>query len=298
MEAPNMKWNSLFAAIGLILAINPLPALSEILRCDQCLYFNAEERALEAGFGNYTVLNFQDKVMWRFAVVVDPEARRIFGHPLPLMAVDIGVDPADAAAFNEIASVWANNGGSLKLDFEMRPGDPLYPTGTLTGFGARDVTWSAQVRESIGRTIARLDYPGEAGRVVSTLSSVVLSAVKAVAGDAQLRVIVVFPDGSSAIFVISPNHTTQAEYELGSARDSEGNIVPDQSHVAGGPNNLRLLGTLRFDDPNNLANWLERASQLGIPFSDGRAQPNNRPVIVECTWVGGKVFCKARYASV
>lgn len=291
----NLKTFSLplACAIGLLAAT---PANAESLRCDGCTYFQAQNKALAAGFGDHLVMDFQGAQLYRFYVDVDPEAIQIFGRPPRLSANDIGVSAADAETFRTLSDVMANNGGSLKLDVELRPGDPLYPTGTFTGFGSRDITWNTAIRESVGRTVAALDYRGEAGRLVSAIQSVALSAIEAVAGETQLRVIVEFPDGSSAVFVIDKDHSTQAVFELGSARDSEGNVVPDQSHVEGAENHRNLLGASTFNNFQNFLNFMQRARQLGIPFTDGRGSSNEeRPIVVECTWSDGKLECRARY---
>lgn len=280
--------------VAVALGIGSTSAIAEVLRCDGCTFGSAESRAVASGMGDRLVLDFTDGDIWQFSVVVDPDAHRIFGQPPPLMAVDVGLSSDDVQEFQDIAQLWRSNGGSLKLNYELRPGDPLYPPG-FTGFSARDITWSVQARESVGRSVATRDFPGAAGRLAGILQGVMIEAARVVVGDAQLRIIVIFPDGSSGVFVIDQNHTTQAKFEFGSARDSEGNIVPDQSHVEGQPNHLALVGQHRFTQDQNLADWLQRARQLGIPVSDRRERPSDRPMVVECTVRDGRVDCVARY---
>jgi hypothetical protein len=283
--------------ITALLALLAPSAHAVTLRCDGCNFQQAENRALAAGLGDHVVLDFQYGTLWQFAISVDRDAIQIPGRPVPLTADPFEPSSQDAAQFREIAGLWKQNGGSLKLDFVIQPGDPLYPSASLTGFRAHDVTFSTSIRESIGRTVASLEFRGEAGRLVSGLQSLILHAAESVAGSARLRVIVRFPDGSSGVFVIDKDHTVQAEYELGSARDSEGNIVPDQSHVEDGPNHLALIGDSRFENPDNARDFINRARAFGIPVTDTRGQNVGRPILVNCVMENGKMKCIARFAS-
>lgn len=269
------------------------------LRCDGCTYNDVYDRALAAGFGDHMVMNFRDAQLHRFAVRADQDAQQTPGRPPILVAFDLGVHPEDVAAFQALSDVVNSNGGSLKLNFALKPDNPIYP-GDLTGFSSREITWSTSNREFVGRAVATADFPGAAGRLVAALTSAITAAAASVVGETRLRVVVFFRDGSSAVFVIDKDHSTQAEYELGSARDAEGNIVLDQSHIEGGQNHSDLIGEHSFRDAQNFGNWFDRARQLGIPvttsFSSGTRI--NRPVIVECTISGGKLMCRGRYATI
>lgn len=289
-----MSWNVSKKALAALLLSLVVPAAHAItLRCDGCSHQQAENRARLAGYGDHLVMDFRHGVLWQFSVRLDSEP----GRRRELRVDEIEPSAADRASFLEIAALWNANGGSLKLDYDLRPGDPLYPTASFTGFGARDITWTTSIRESIGRTVASLEFSGAAGRFVSMIQSTVLHAAEMVAGESRLRVIVQFPDRSTAVFVVDKDHSRQAQYELGSARDSEGNIVPDQSHVAGQENHLDLLGLYRFDDPDNFAEWIERAQLIGIPVVDRRGSTGERrPIVVECvTETSGRLNCVARY---
>ena len=248
--------------------------------------------------GHHVIMDFRYGTLWQFAISVDRDAYRVHGQPVPLMADPVEPTREDIDQFREIARLWNANSGSLKMDYALRPGDPLYPEGPLTGFGARDVTLSVAIRESIGRTVSTLEFRGEAARMIATLQGRVLHAAEAVAGQSRLRVIVQFPDGSSAVFVIDKDHTLQAEYEMGSARDSEGNIVPDQSHAEGQQNHSNLEGQHRFTDATNAREWIDRARSLGIPIVDSRNGNSGRPILVNCIWENGKMKCVARFASI
>lgn len=156
--------------------------------------------------------------------------------------------------FNEF---YAGNGGSLhgalSAAVASDDGDSV---------GAFDVTGSSAARNRVSDKLAD-SWPGFLAGFASVGRAVRLAGL--VTPDVALTITVNFPDGSNVVYKYNWD-IKRWEYVPGTARDSNGNNVPESlgDFVNGGVG----YGEFDFSRPDlgtrDLENWINRAGALGV----------------------------------
>lgn len=289
-----LSLKGLWSLVAFTLSMWALPAMGAVLRCDACDSQQINHKLVaHGGVGDRLVFDFHNGEVRSFLVSVDRDAHRLYGQPPPLQIEEQFVQPEDREAFRAIAAVWRANRGSLKFNIELGPGDFGYPAGLLANRNASDVVMRPSYRFQVGLAVATWGlgqsgpWGASAGELIAITRATILTVAEVFTGQVQIRVRVVFPDGSSAVFVIDRSHSQEARYEPGSARDSDGNPLPDPY------NSQTLAGQHVFTSEDNLRRWLELAEFFGIPVvrASGRLGSGQRMGLA-CTSTPTGVTCR------
>jgi len=292
-----LSLKGLWSLVAFTLSMWALPAMGAVLRCDACDSQQINHKLVaHGGVGDRLVFDFHNGEVRSFLVSVDRDAPRLFGQPPPLQIEEQLVQAEDREAFRSIAAAWRANGGSLKFDTVLDPGTLGYPAGLLANRNASDVVMRPSYRFQVGLAVGTwgLDRSGplsrQVGEVIALTRSTMLTLAEVWTGKLQIRVRVVFPDGSTAVFVMDRNHSLEARYEPGSARDSDGNPLPDPWSL---DNSHTLAGQHVFTSEDNLRRWLELAEFFGIPVvrASGRLGSGQRMGLA-CTSTPTGVTCR------
>lgn len=289
-----LSLKGLWSLVAFTLSMWALPAMGAVLRCDACDSQQINHKLVaHGGVGDRLVFDFHNGEVRSFLVSVDRDAPRLFGQPPPLQIEEQLVQAEDREAFRAIAAVWRANRGSLKFNIELGPGDFGYPAGLLANRNASYVVMRPSYRFQVGLAVATWGlgqsgpWGASAGELIAITRATILTVAEVFTGQVQIRVRVVFPDGSSAVFVIDRSHSQEARYEPGSARDSDGNPLPDPY------NSQTLAGQHVFTSEDNLRRWLELAEFFGIPVvrASGRLGSGQRMGLA-CTSTPTGVTCR------
>lgn len=256
-------------------------AMSAPIECNTCDYNAAIQKAKAAGVGTHYVYNFASKQIWGFQVTYVAKVRQF-------VSKNVQVDANYVTAFLELATFWQQNGGSLKTDLTIRPGDGNYPPGIADGSAWLAATTFAE-RNFYLTSFPRIADVMPDNTFLDGFDALISQLVTAYFGY-ELTVTVYFADGSSIKIAYNKGNSQTPVYVEGSAKDSDGNPIPDGS-VASNP--AQFQGVYAFSTQSNLNNFLFAASVAGIPITNGPPTGNGtiRTWVCNITPSGG-LSCK------
>lgn len=256
-------------------------AISAPIECNTCDYNAANQKAKAAGAGTHYVYNFSSKQIWGFQVTFFPRNRSFISR-------NVQVDVNYVTAFLELANYWQQNGGTLKTNLTIRPGDDNYPPEIANGSAWFAATTFAE-RNFYLASFPRLADVMPDNTFLDSFDALFSQLATNYFGY-ELTVTVYFTDGSSMKVEYSEGYSETPEYVQGSAKDSDGNPIPDGSAAS---NPAQFQGVYAFSTQSNLDNWLFAARVAGIPITNG--PPTGNGTIR--TWVcnispSGSLTCK------
>jgi hypothetical protein len=254
-------------------------AISAPIECNTCDFSAANKKALTAGAGTHYVYNFSTRQIWGFQVTYIAKIRSFTSK-------NVQVDANYVTAFLKLATYWQQNGGSLKTDLTIRPGDGNYPPAISDGSAWLAATTFAERNFYLASFPAYSDvFPNNT--FLDGVDSLISQLATGYFGF-ELTVTVYFADGSSIKIAYNKGNSQTPVYVEGSAKDSDGNPIPDGS-VASNP--AQFQGVYVFSTQSNLNNFLFAARVAGIPITNGPPTGNVRSFVCNITPSGG-LSCK------
>jgi len=214
----------MLAGLVLALAMAQAAAAPVVTSCHGCSESQARRTAeaqvplssRQTWFDVY-VVNTPGRALRRYIVQVD----RSGGFPVA-MAWPEAPEPAWQREFDAHADAWHSVSGLAKSGFDMPPDAPVK--------SVTEVFYSAAEVDAVS-SLLNDNFSNFAGSVVAST----LKLLPGVAWSARIYVTVHFADGTSGQFQLTdvelddPDmHVFKFRYVQGSARDSEGNAIPDR----------------------------------------------------------------------
>lgn len=296
----------IFVSVGF--GQSALSAALRAYRCDSCstpAQFNS--RALQGPmFGNRYVYNLDTGIIKKFFLQPDqgggvPRGNNGSGNdlaapPIVWVASEVAVESQVTSFLSDLSRIYGDLGNSLHYQGTIDLGSVLAEAGAAVLMGNPELTGghdqvynfvsNGQFRNIVTDHVRAdvLANPDIAtlGRVSAT-GGVNLAVVELDFGLQQqtsVSIQATWPDGSFVVFEYNRD-TGRLEYVDGSARDSQQNTVPDNSHQQPGGNPGDLIGMWRPTDVNR---WLDAAAMRGIPVTRGNGSR------IQCGRVNGGVI--------
>lgn len=253
-----MRITSIFT---LIAAAGTLAAPAEaadpaIAACHGCSDVRAKStaeaqvpRTAAAGVYDVYIVDSPGNRLRLFRVTAEREGRTAFNFAQPRVP-----SSTYQRYFNTSRGEWDYVRQSLKPNIVLPRDFPVQSAETVIGNAYNQTVVSEQLNRHVPTRIGSLF-----GAALAMLRTVFTSAITAE---------VAFPDGTSALFVLdridnlTGGHTFVYRYKPGSARDSDGNTIPDSVSAFdnyGG----------RFSTGGNLARFRDRAKMYGVEWPEG-----------------------------
>ena len=214
----------MLAGLALALLVVRADAAPVVTSCHGCGEYQARRTAeaqvplssRQTWFDVY-VANTPGRALRRYIVQVD----RSGGFPVA-MAWPEAPEPAWQREFDAHVDAWHAISGLMKSGYQMPPGSPVKSVTEVFYSAAEENAVSAMLNENLANF---------AGSVVAST----LKLLPGVVWSARIYVTVHFADGTSGQFQLTdvelddPElHVFKFRYVQGSARDSEGNAIPDR----------------------------------------------------------------------
>jgi hypothetical protein len=200
------------------------------------------------------------------------------------------VEAAIEQLFLAVAEYWSLNSNSLRKDIIIRPGDYNYPPGIANG-SAFNAAIANTEREFYTNSMVPFINLVPSNSLLGGLQALASAIAMSVYG-IEMTVTVYFNDGSSMKVKYEKGNSATPRYVEGSARDSDGNRIADQSAIT---NPGQFVGVNTFSTNQNLQNWLYAARLYGIPVTSGRPSGSGTvtvgPVQIVCTNTPKGVEC-------
>ncbi len=249
----------LTACLAIFLFSQTMPATADnspiIVSCHGCTTKKAKLTAdaqvpmsWSAGVYDVYVVDTPARKLRRFLVTAEREGRQNYNY-----VVARKPKPEFQGYFDDAISEWIYVSRALKPNIELEPGFPVRNAEQVFGSAFNQRVISEQINISVPSRIGSLF--GAALQVLGAVFKV----------DVRLNALILFPDGSTALFeLVRLDHLTSGhffvyEYKKGSARDSDGNAIPDS--VSAFEN---YQGT--FSTTGNWNRFVRRAEIYGAGF--------------------------------
>jgi hypothetical protein len=274
----------LFLAFAIIFSSPSIFAAN--IECNSCDYNAAVVKAKAAGAGTHHVYNFSSLQAWNFKVLYVAKIRSYTATYVP-------VDTEALKIFLAVAEYWSLNGNSLKTDLVIRPGDFNYPPSIANGSAFNAAIANTEREFYTNSMIPFIDLVPRNSLFsgLQNLANVIAMSVYGI----EMTVTVYFNDGSSIKVKYTKNNSSTPEYVEGSARDSDGNRIADQSAMT---NPGQFIGVSTFSTNQNLQNWIFAARLYGIPVTNGTTSGSGTGTVgvgttqIICTNSDAGVTCK------
>ena len=251
-----------------------------VAECNGCAGLQKLRTAQAYAPGTWVwVPDYVNVTLDKYEIWYDRDLRKNQAAPLP-------VTDADMTAFLAMAQ--------YRLNYPLV--GRIQQTATDPDHTVYDVVTTTSTREAIGVNVANYLRGGHTGNPLidglkTILDQAAFSTFARIGTNITVEVTVVFKDGTSAVYVLDRDHLNRAEYKQGSARDKDGNLVPDASNLPGQPNQAGLPGRYVFRDSYSLERWLLTASMWGIQIVDPGASSGHATVDYFCEIKDGKAVC-------
>jgi hypothetical protein len=272
----------LFLTLAIIFSSPSVSAAN--IECNSCNYTAASQKAFAAGTGIHLVYNFSTLKIWKF------EIKRVRG---PNIVTSLPVEAATEQLFLAVAEFWTMNGNSLRKDIIIRPGDFNYPPEIANGSAFNAAIANTEREFYTSSMVPFIDLVPSNSLLggMQALASAIAMSVYGI----EMTVTVYFNDGSSIKVKYTKNNAVRPEYVEGSARDSDGNRIADQSAIT---NPGQFIGVSTFSTNQNAQNWIFAAGLYGIRVTNGTSSGSGTGTVgvgatqIVCTAAEGGVTCK------
>ncbi len=163
------------------------------------------------------------------------------------------------------------------------PHDPGFQgniLGPYSNYDAYDVVTNPGLRNQIGTQLAN-SWTGGAYSLMSIVQLVKTPFFDPI----EIKIIVIWKDGSRTSFEINSSHTNQASYVRGESEDPNQQPIPDGAFTdsSTGPG---FTGTYAFGSTDDINDWINAAALMGIPITGG-----SHGLRLSCTWVNTTLTC-------
>ncbi|HVJ61240.1 MAG TPA: hypothetical protein VM555_00815 [Tahibacter sp.] len=255
----------LLLVFALVLGVSA-DGFAKSIACNACTYEQREAAAIGQGTGARYVHDLRFGAIHKFIVEREPAP----GGRFTYSALEYSVETDLVDSFGKLKALYDANGGSLAVNLN---GDlPAQSAGSAgRSLSAYDAVDPGAYQNAVADYLAADWYSGlTSGSYQIIYGAIYAFRIMDFANGPQLTFEVEFPDGSKMVFKFELA-TKKWVYVKGSARDSNGNNIPDSRADV-----VRVSeGTQRylFDGPNgdqNRERAMERFQQLGIPMAGGR----------------------------
>lgn len=266
-----------FRAMILVLFMTPFTAANAgSIRCDACSDEVFKSLAISLGEGSHTIYSLNPFKAKQYLIMYEPERVRD-----PWLAIPGNV-PSDTYEYiQDLADFYIETNGSMKSNLELSSSDLDLPD---PGVSAYDVPNDYNLQAMIGDGVS-------AANLGSVFVSLIESAKKitGITDSWQITVTVVFPDGSTADFVINGPDDLRASYVKGTARTPGGQLIPEaQNHATG-----IWYGSPR-DNMDRLVNYFaQRLNATLIQSDQNDCVPTQR---FECEIKDNVLVCTLHYS--
>ncbi|MBB1088641.1 hypothetical protein H4F99_09085 [Lysobacter sp. SG-8] len=268
------------AVAAALLAGNPISAeAAGVVVCNNCAA--PQQAARQGGPGMVFVPDFRNKKLWAFENERDRETGQLM--PMPRQ-----VPGSVSSSYGRVVNI-PNPAGAeviIRQDGTGRNAN-LFPDG-FENANAALVAGDVNLQAALGRALAA-NYVGATTSSVAIndlafeLISLGIDFMGAAVGFESITITLVWNDGSRTVMSMSGDHTTEAAYVRGKSYDRDGNRLPDASAIHDGDN---YIGGYTFRRESTIEDWVNTASQYGIPVSGTRS---NR---MSCSWDGNRLTCR------
>lgn len=268
------------AVAAALLAGNPISAeAAGVVVCNNCAA--PQQAARQGGPGMVFVPDFRNKKLWAFENERDRETGQLMPMPRQVpgsVSSSYGrvVNIPDAASANIVIR---QDGSGIN--------DGIFPDG-FENANAALIAGDTNLQGALGRALAT-NYVGATtgstgiNDLAFELVSLTLDFLGMTMGFEQVTITLIWKDGSRTMMSISGENVTEAEYKPGASRDADGNRLPDSSAIRDGDT---YIGGYNFRRESTIEDWVNTASQYGIPVSGTRS---NR---MSCSWDGNRLTCR------
>jgi hypothetical protein len=263
----------------------------------------------DAGHGEYIVLDRASQAAFKVEVGYDPNQGGYGdsgGHSTVALSTPLPVNADDLLMLQRALDLQNAGSGWLKYNVVMTPDDPSYPGNIGQDHNAHDVIRDNGYREAIGRSLTASplppSQPNSLLRDVMDVSRWLIDRLSRMVNLEAISMVIrlQFPDESTADYRIDKNNTAAAKYVPGSARDKEGNVLPDESNARPGmPDQNNSLGIPQtFESSDTINEWLQSAAIYGIRVVDLNGLPRGPGSVtvggggtISCGVVNGAMEC-------